>query len=256
MPVYLLALRKLGNFDVVLGMNWLTKYYATINCKNRMVTFREPGQTEVMFRGCQSLLFAMSISLSRARQLISRGCVAYLASIVLRDEDDTPRIEDIPIVREFSGRVSSGATGYQASIKMAPFEALYGRKCRSLLHWSEVGERLALGPDVLQELRTRSRRLEGSKRFGIWGKLSPRFIGLYEILERVGPVVYRLALSPNLSSVHNVFHVSVLRKYVFDPTHVLDATPVELRDDLRFEEQPVKILAHEMKNCGIGTFRM
>nr|CAD1835607.1 unnamed protein product [Ananas comosus var. bracteatus] len=100
-PVDLLALRKLGDFDVVLGMDCLTKYYATIDCKNRPVTFREPGHTEVVFRGCRSSLFAMSISSSRARQLISRGCVAYLASVVLRGEDDTHRIEDIPVVREF-----------------------------------------------------------------------------------------------------------------------------------------------------------
>nr|CAD1821836.1 unnamed protein product [Ananas comosus var. bracteatus] len=79
------------------------------------------------------------------------------------------------------------------------------------------------------------------------GKLSLRFIGPYEILERVGPVAYRLALPPNLSSVHNVFHVSDLRKYVFDPTDVLDAAHVELRDDLSFEEQLVRILASEMR---------
>nr|CAD1839635.1 unnamed protein product [Ananas comosus var. bracteatus] len=75
----------------------------------------------------------------------------------------------------------------------------------------------------------------------------PRFIGPYEILERVGPVPYRLALPPNLSGVHNVFHVSVLRKYIFDPTHVLDATPLELQEDLSFEEQPLRILAREVK---------
>nr|CAD1840482.1 unnamed protein product [Ananas comosus var. bracteatus] len=84
MHVDLLALHKLGEFDVVFGMDWLTKYFATIDCKNRTVTFREPGQAEVVYRGCQSSLFAMTISSSRARQLISRGCVAYLATVVLR----------------------------------------------------------------------------------------------------------------------------------------------------------------------------
>nr|CAD1837476.1 unnamed protein product [Ananas comosus var. bracteatus] len=82
-------------------MDWLTKYYATIDCKSRTVTFREPGQTEVVFSGCRSSLFVMTISSFRARQLISRGCVAYLASVMLRGEDDTPRVEDIPVVREF-----------------------------------------------------------------------------------------------------------------------------------------------------------
>nr|CAD1827430.1 unnamed protein product [Ananas comosus var. bracteatus] len=88
---------------------------------------------------------------------------------------------------------------------------------------------------------------KGIKRFGNRGKLSPRFIGPYEILERVGPVAYRLALPPNLSGVHNVFHVSVLRKYIFDLTHVLEATPLEFRKDLSFEEHPVKILAREVQ---------
>nr|CAD1817899.1 unnamed protein product [Ananas comosus var. bracteatus] len=101
MPADLLALHKLGESEVVLGMDWLTKYFATINCKNRTVTFRELRQEDVVYRGCQSSLFAMTISSSRARQLISRGCIAYLASVVLRGVDDTPRIEDIPVVREF-----------------------------------------------------------------------------------------------------------------------------------------------------------
>nr|CAD1827470.1 unnamed protein product [Ananas comosus var. bracteatus] len=88
---------------------------------------------------------------------------------------------------------------------------------------------------------------KGVRRFGIRGKLSPRFIGPYEVLERIGPVAYRLALPPNLSGVHNVFHVSTLRKYVFDPTHILESTPVDLRENLSFEEHPVRILAREVK---------
>ena len=73
-------------------------------------------------------------------------------------------------------------------------------------------------------------------RFGKKGKLSPRFIGPFEILERVGDLAYRLALPPNLSSVHNVFHVSMLKKYIFDPTHVLSYDPLKIQEDLTFEE--------------------
>ena len=70
--------------------------------------------------------------------------------------------------------------------------------------------------------------MKGIMRFGKKGKLSPRFIGPFEILERVGDLVYRLALPPNLSSVHNVFHVSMLRKYILDPMHVFSYNSLEI----------------------------
>ena len=74
------------------------------------------------------------------------------------------------------------------------------------------------------------------------GKLSPRFIGPFEILERVGTVAYRLALPPSLSSVHEVFHVSMLRKYTPDPTHVMDWGQLIIDADRTFEEGPVRIM--------------
>ena len=87
--------------------------------------------------------------------------------------------------------------------------------------------------------------MRGVKRFGMRGKLSPRYVGPYEILDRVGPVAYRLALPPRLAGVHNVFHVSTLRKYVSNSTHVLQYEPPELREDMSYEEFPVCILARE-----------
>ncbi|XP_052288656.1 uncharacterized protein LOC127899339 [Citrus sinensis] len=162
---------------------------------------------------------------------------------------------------------------------MAPFEALYGRKCRSPICWDEVGERKLLGPELIQvtvdkiklirgRLQTaqsrqksyadrRRRELEFEKgdfvflkvspwkwvfRFGKTGKLSPRFIGPFEILERIGPVAYRIALPPSLSRLHNVFHVSVLRKYIADPLHVLDYQPIQINEDMSYEEQPIEIV--------------
>ncbi|OMO55593.1 reverse transcriptase [Corchorus capsularis] len=170
-------------------------------------------------------------------------------------------------------------TRRHASIQMAPYEALYGRKCRSPVCWDEVGERKLLGPEIVQQtvdkiqlirerLRTaqsrqksyadiRRRTLEFDVgdhvflkvsptkeviRFGVRGKLSPRFIGPFEILEKVGEVAYRLALPPSLSGVHNVFHVSMLRKFTPDPNHVIELAPLPLRADLTYDEQPIKIV--------------
>ena len=82
----------------------------------------------------------------------------------------------------------------------------------------------------------------GVVRFGKRGKLSPRFIGPFEILERVGTVAYRLALSPSMSGVHEVFHVSMLRKYTPDPAHVVDWGQIEVDTDETFEEGPVCIV--------------
>ena len=74
------------------------------------------------------------------------------------------------------------------------------------------------------------------------GKLSPRYIGPYGVLESIGPSAYRLVLPMDLSKIHDVFHVSLLRKYILDPTHVLETQPIQLNEDLSYEEEPVQIL--------------
>ena len=79
-------------------------------------------------------------------------------------------------------------------------------------------------------------------RFGKQGKLSPRFIGPFDVLERIGAVAYRLALSPSLSCVHEVFHVSMLRKYTPDPAHVVDSGELVIDGDGTFEDGPVCIM--------------
>ncbi|KAL0544441.1 hypothetical protein IC582_019556 [Cucumis melo] len=173
---------------------------------------------------------------------------------------------------------------YQATIGMAPFEALYGKCCRSPVCWDEVGEQRLMGPELvqstneaIQKIRSRmhtaqSRQksyadvrrkdlefevgdkvflkvapMRGVLRFEKRGKLSPRFVGPFEILERIGPVAYRLALPPSLTTAHDVFHVSMLRKYVPDPSHVVDYEPLEIDENLSYTEQPVEILAREVK---------
>jgi len=175
---------------------------------------------------------------------------------------------------------------FHASIGMAPFEALYGRKCRTPLCWFQVGENTIIGPDVVQETtekvkviqakmraaqsrqksyadrrRTKLEFQEGEHVFlrvvpttGVGRvmkpkKLSPKFIGPYQILKRVGPVAYQLALPPFLSRLHNVFHVSQLRKYVPDPTSIVHIEPdkIPLRENLTFETGPIRIEDRKIK---------
>ncbi|XP_017970404.1 PREDICTED: uncharacterized protein LOC108660660 [Theobroma cacao] len=104
---------------------------------------------------------------------------------------------------------------FQSSIGMAPYEALYERKCRTPLCWDEVGER---------------------KLF------NAKLIDLTNDKIKIGLVAYRLELPLELNQIHNVFHVSMLKKYVPDPSHILEAPPIELQEDLKFEVQPVCIL--------------
>ena len=143
---------------------------------------------------------------------------------------------------------------YHSSIEMTPFEALYGKKCRTPVSWEKVGERSFHGPTVISETTekvqkvqdrlkvARSRQksnannqrrdleftigdfvflktslIKGTIRFGQKGKLSPRFVGPFKINSRIGDVVYRLELLPKLSGIYNVFHVSMLQKYMADP---------------------------------------
>ncbi|KAL0553594.1 hypothetical protein IC582_007494 [Cucumis melo] len=165
---------------------------------------------------------------------------------------------------------------YQSSIGMPPYEALHGRPCITAVCWNEVGERKLVGPELVQittnniklirenmriaQDRQKSyadkRRIDlefqvgdqvflklspwrGVIRFERKGKLSRRYIGPYQITERVGPAAYRLELPIELARIHDVFHVSMLRKYIPDPSHVLQEQPVELKEDLSYVEEPV-----------------
>lgn len=173
---------------------------------------------------------------------------------------------------------------YQASIQMAPYEAFYGRKCRSPTCWSDISDSLVLGPELIRDtveqvkviqakmkaaqdrqnsyayLRCKPISYEvgdqvllkvcpmkGVMHFGQKGKLSSKYVGPYEILERIGEVAYRLALSPDLSRVPDVFHVSQLRRYRSDPSHVIPVESVAVEPNLTFEERPVRILDRQSR---------
>ncbi|KAA3466552.1 Transposon Ty3-G Gag-Pol polyprotein [Gossypium australe] len=160
---------------------------------------------------------------------------------------------------------------------MAPYEALYGRKCRTSLYWTELKENQIHGVDLVKvicdclkavfdkkksysDLKRKEIEFQvGDKvflkvspwnkvlRFGMKGKLSPRFIGPYEITERIEPVAYRLALLSELENIHDVFHMSMLRRYRSDPSHVITPTEVEILPDMTYGEEMIKILAREIK---------
>ena len=84
-------------------------------------------------------------------------------------------------------------------------------------------------------------------RFGMKGKLVPRYIGPYKIIERIGMVAYRVLLPPHLDRIHNVFHASMLRKANLDPTRILPHISMEVREDLTMEVQPVRIMDRSTK---------
>ncbi|GJY69846.1 putative reverse transcriptase domain-containing protein, partial [Tanacetum coccineum] len=173
---------------------------------------------------------------------------------------------------------------YHTSVKCVPFEALYGRKCRSPMIWTEVGESQLIGPEIVQEttkkivqikerLKTarshqksyadkRRKPLEfqvgdrvllkvspwkGVVRFGKKGKLAPRYVGPFEIVKRVRPVTYRLKLPQELRCVHDMFHVSNLKKCLAELDVQVPLDEIEIDENLRFIEDPIEIVERDVK---------
>ncbi|GJR55194.1 putative reverse transcriptase domain-containing protein [Tanacetum coccineum] len=144
---------------------------------------------------------------------------------------------------------------YHSIVRCAPFEALYGRKCRSPIMWAKVGEGQLIGPELVQETTEKISQIkDGLKamrdrvvRFGKKGKLAPRFVGPFEITEKVGLVAYMLDLLEELTGVHDTFHVSNLKKSLADPTLQVPLDEIQVDDKLNFVEEPVEILEREFK---------
>ncbi|KAD6454380.1 hypothetical protein E3N88_09086 [Mikania micrantha] len=173
---------------------------------------------------------------------------------------------------------------YHTSIQCAPFEALYGRKCRSPVCWTEIGDSQVVGPELIQETSDkitiiqsrlkaardrqksyadrRRKPLEfqvgdrvllkvspwkGVVRFGKKGKLAPRYVGPFEILDRIGPVAYKLKLPVELSNVHDTFHVSNLKKCLADHDVQIPLEDIQIQNNMQLIERPVEIMDHGVK---------
>ncbi|XP_016681354.1 uncharacterized protein [Gossypium hirsutum] len=167
---------------------------------------------------------------------------------------------------------------------MALFETLYGKRCRTPLCWSKLDERHVVGPDLILEAEEKMKLISDKLkaafdrqksyanlkrcdiefqvrdqmffkvspwkkvlRFKRKRKLSLRFIGPYEVIERIKPVLYRLRLPTKLERIHNVLHVSILKKYRSDPSHIILVEEIEVRPDLTYEEEPIEILSCDVK---------
>jgi hypothetical protein len=168
---------------------------------------------------------------------------------------------------------------YQESLKMAPFEVLYRRRCRTPLNWIDPGEKVTFGLDLVKEAEATLRRIQdylkatklrqetyankrsrplefedgnhvylrvspmkGVKRFGVKGKLAPHYIEPFPILEKCGSVAYKLDLPPSLAGVLNIFHMSQLKKCLKAPVDVVLPEVTPLKADLSYPKHPIKVL--------------
>ncbi|GKA18813.1 putative reverse transcriptase domain-containing protein [Tanacetum coccineum] len=149
-----------------------------------------------------------------------------------------------------------GVPVYHTSIKCAPFEALYGQKCRSPMIWTKVGESQLIGPEIMQETtekiiqikeRLKTTRSHQKSYADKRQKLAPWYVGPFEIVECVGPVAYRLKLPQELSCIYDMFHVSNLKKCLAEPDVQVPLEEIEIDENLRFVEEPIEIVERDVK---------
>ncbi|GKA22937.1 ribonuclease H-like domain-containing protein [Tanacetum coccineum] len=237
-------------------------------------------QYEMERKGDESLYFMDRIWVL----LVGSVMVEAHASSILKRMDKSgsmiQTLEDImrACVIDFGG-------SYQLSNRCALFKALFGRKCRSPILWAEIEESSLIGPELVQEMTDRvvlikeklkaarycQKRYADNRRkplefeignrvmlkvspwkgvihFGKKGKLVSRYVGQFEILDRIGPVAYQLRLSEELSGVHDTFHVSNLKKYLADASLHVPLDEIKVDKTLCFVEEPIEIMGREVKS--------
>ncbi|GJX32065.1 reverse transcriptase domain-containing protein [Tanacetum coccineum] len=227
---------------------------------------------------CQYLSSRIVTVISRPRILANQykvfGYLEFIHDTTYHPETDGPSERTIQTLEDI----------YHASIKVALFEALYGRKCRSPVCWAEVGDVQLTRPEIIYETTEKivqiRQRLQAARdrqgsyanirrkplefqvgdhvmlkvsprkgviRFRKQGKLNPRYIVPFKIIERIGPVAYKLKLPEELNNVHNTFHVSNLKKCLSDESLVIPIKERRLDDKLSFVEEQVEIMDREVK---------
>ncbi|GJZ44254.1 putative nucleotidyltransferase, ribonuclease H [Tanacetum coccineum] len=255
-------------------MNFIVKLPRTRSGRDAIWVIVDRLAKSAHFLGVREDFKTKKLARLYINEIIARHGVPVACAIDFGGNWDT----HLPLV-EFSYNNS-----YYTSVKCASFEALYGRKCRTPIAWAEVGESQLIGPKIIKEafdkivqikerLKTtrdrqksyadhRRKPLEfsvGDKvllkvapwkcvvRFGKRSKLSPRYVGPFEVVERVGPVAYRLRLPQELVGIHDMFHVSNLKKCLADVNLHVPLEEIRIDDKLRFVEEPIEIMDREVK---------
>ncbi|XP_070009583.1 uncharacterized protein [Nicotiana sylvestris] len=285
---------EMVDFDVIMGMDWLYSCFAKLDYRTRVMRLEFPNKPAIEWKGNGVLpkdegkvMVRNGAELSLVAEVKEKELIdptlAQMKESVLNNKTSTFSLsgnwDDHLLLIEFAYNNS-----FHVSIQMAPFEALYGRRCRSPIGWFEVSEAELLGPDLVHQAmekvkiiqeslkaaqsrqksyaEIRRRKLEfqvddwvflrvspmkGVMRFGKKGKLSPRYVGSYRVTQRIGQVAYRLELPPEMSLVHPVFHVSMLKKVVGDRSTIVPIEDIEVNEELSYEEIPVAILDRQVR---------